>query len=43
MVEQVIMTIREREAMLLERISRIHNVKFQSLEEQQQKIRSGVK
>jgi len=42
MVEQVIMTIREREAMLLERISRIHNVKFQSLEEQQQKIRTSM-
>lgn len=39
MVDQVVMTIKERESLLLQRISRIREVKFQSLEEQQQKIR----
>jgi len=39
MVEQVIIGLKERESQLLDQVSRIHRVKFKSLEEQQQKIR----
>ena len=39
MVEQVIIGLKERESQLLDQVSRIHLVKFKSLEEQQQKIR----
>jgi len=41
-VEQLMLAIKEREALLLDRITRIHLVKFQSLEEQQQKIRMSM-
>ncbi|XP_023319550.1 E3 ubiquitin-protein ligase TRIM71 isoform X2 [Eurytemora carolleeae] len=42
MVEQVIIGLKERESQLLDQVSRIHRVKFKSLEEQQQKIRTSM-